>query len=168
MGYKFGSSAGKDIYGIELGLLCAILLPIISVKARKVFLFIISMLVTMFLCVYLFSSLNIGKDLNILNPYFFITGIIVALIVQKYESQLIITVTSLTGSFLSGIAIAGFLAIKFPNVPEALILILMVVLIFLVSFGIQFKYYAKERMELDTREEFLPVKERKKVNKSGK
>lgn len=167
MGYKFGISAGKDIYGIELGLLCAILLPIISIKARKVFLFIISMLVTMFLCVYLFSSLNIGKDLNILDPYFFITGVIVALIALKFENQLIIAVTSLMGSFLSAIAIAGYLSDKFPNVPETLILILLVVLILLASLGIQFKYYSKERIEQETREEFLPPKG-KNANKSNK
>ncbi|AKI97461.1 hypothetical protein [Kosmotoga pacifica] len=159
IGFKWGDSMGSTLYGVELGLLIAVLLPMLAVKAKKIFLFIIAMIATMFLCVYLLSSLGIGSNLNILDPYFFAAGIIIALFIVRMESQLVIILTSLIGSFLLGLVVARYVPSTQLSGPVALILSLVV--IFIISLFVQLKWYSKEKMESDIVEEI--IKEIKKT-----
>lgn len=139
-GFQWGESLGGGVYSYELGILLAILIPITAFSARKVFAYVIGMVSAMFLSLYLVSSFGMAENVSVYDFPFFLTGVVVGLAFLKAMEYLIISMTTLLGSFTLSICLKYFAG----DVIDLLIQLAIVVGLFIAGFFVQSKFYAND------------------------
>ena len=144
-GFQWGENVGGGLYSYELGIFLAVLIPIAAFSARKVFAYVIGMVITMFLSLYVISSLGLVEGLSVYDPFIFIAGIVVGLAFLKTMEYLIISITTFLGSFSVSMCLKFFAK----GSVDSLVQLAMVIGFFVAGFFVQVKLYAidKERIE---------------------
>ncbi len=145
-GYQWGEQIQGAFYQYELAILCGVLLAILSIQARKFFMFLIAMVSTMFLLLYILTTLGFD-GLKLIDLPFVIVGILIGILAVKMLPYLIIGFTSLSGSFIIGLGVDRFTGELFPK-PLGQLIFFIIALV--ASFYVQFRWYKKETETTDS------------------
>ncbi|MEA2066762.1 MAG: DUF4203 domain-containing protein [Thermotogota bacterium] len=145
-GYQWGEQLQGAFYQYELAILCGVLLAILSIQARKFFMFLIAMVSTMFLLLYILTTLGFD-GLKLIDLPFVIVGILIGIFAVKMLPYLIIGFTSLSGSFIIGLGVDRFTRGLFPK-PLGQVIFFIIALI--ASLYVQFRWYKKDTETTDS------------------
>lgn len=140
IGFQWGETLGGGVYSYELGILLSVLIPIAAFSARKVFAYVIGMVSTMFLALYLVSSLGLAESVSVYDLPFFVTGVIVGLAFLKAMEYLIISMTTLLGSFTLSMCLKYFAG----DAIDLLVQLAIVIGFFIAGFFVQSKFYVND------------------------
>jgi hypothetical protein len=108
--------------------------------------FLIAMVSTMFLLLYILTTLGFD-GLKLIDLPFVIVGILIGILAVKMLPYLIIGFTSLSGSFIIGLGVDRFTGELFPK-PLGQMIFFIIALV--ASLYVQFRWYKKETETTDS------------------